>query len=132
MAAAGSMVSSAPGRSALPWVMAAWASFVLLPWYKVEGGFLSFDWLARPADATPAIMLALGGRPWLLPIILPLLLASWLVARNNPKSLAVAGAAGLLWLAIEGFSIIHSGWGFGLLTQVAGTPGPIQPGLGWG
>ncbi|MER8914722.1 iron ABC transporter permease [Mesorhizobium sp. M0761] len=112
--------------------MAAWASFVLLPWYKVEGGFLSFDWLAQPADATPAIILALGGRPWLLPLVLPLLLASWLVARNNPKSLAVAGAAGLLWLAIEGFSIIHSGWGFGLLTQIAGTPGPIQPGLGWG
>lgn len=132
MAAVGSMVSSAPGRSALAWVMAAWASFVLLPWYKVEGGFLSFDWLAQPADATPAILLALGGRPWLLPLILPLLLASWLVARNNPKSLAVAGAAGLLWLAIEGFSIIHSGWGFGLLTQIAGTPGPIQPGLGWG
>ncbi|MER8897602.1 iron ABC transporter permease [Mesorhizobium sp. M0676] len=132
MAAAGSMVSSAPGRSALAWVMAAWASFVLLPWYKVEGGFLSFDWLAQPADATPAIMLALGGRPWLLPLVLPLLLASWLVARNNPKSLAVAGAAGLLWLAIEGFSIIHSGWGFGLLTQIAGTPGPMQPGLGWG
>ncbi|ESZ73095.1 iron ABC transporter permease [Mesorhizobium sp. L103C105A0] len=113
-------------------MMAAWASFVLLPWYKVEGGFLSFDWLAQPADATPAIILALGGRPWLLPLVLPLLLASWLVARNNPKSLAVAGAAGLLWLAIEGFSIIHSGWGFGLLTQIAGTPGPIQPGLGWG
>ncbi|MES0004831.1 iron ABC transporter permease [Mesorhizobium sp. M0062] len=112
--------------------MAAWASFVLLPWYKVEGGFLSFEWLAQPADATPAIMLALGGRPWLLPLVLPLLLASWLVARNNPKSLAVAGAAGLLWLAIEGFSIIHSGWGFGLLTRIAGTPGPIQPGLGWG
>ncbi|MER8644981.1 iron ABC transporter permease [Mesorhizobium sp. M0514] len=112
--------------------MAAWASFVLLPWYKVEGGFLSFDWLAQPADATPAIILALGGRPWLLPLILPLLLASWLVARNNPKSLAVAGAAGLLWLAIEGFSIIHSGWGFGLLTRIAGTPGPMQPGLGWG
>ncbi|MER9412727.1 iron ABC transporter permease [Mesorhizobium sp. M0589] len=126
------MVSSAPGRSALAWVMAAWASFVLLPWYKVEGGFLSFEWLAQPADATPAIMLALGGRPWLLPLVLPLLLASWLVARNNPKSLAVAGAAGLLWLAIEGFSIIHSGWGFGLLTRIAGTPGPIQPGLGWG
>ncbi|MER9030354.1 iron ABC transporter permease [Mesorhizobium sp. LNJC405B00] len=132
MAAAGSMVSSAPGRNALAWVMAAWASFVLLPWYKVEGGFLSFDWLAQPADATPAIILALGGRPWLLPLVLPLLLASWLVARNKPKSLAIAGAAGLLWLAIEGFSIIHSGWGFGLLTQVAGTPGPIQPGLGWG
>lgn len=126
------MVSSAPGRNALAWVMAAWASFVLLPWYKVEGGFLSFEWLAQPADATPAIMLAPGGRPWLLPLVLPLLLASWLVARNKPKSLAIAGAAGLLWLAIEGFSIIHSGWGFGLLTQIAGTPGPMQPGLGWG
>ena len=132
MASATSMVNSAPGRSALAWTMAAWASFVLLPWYKVEGGFLSFDWLERPADATPAILLALGSRLWLLPLIPPLFLASWLVARKNLQGLAVAGATGLLWLAVEGFSIIHSGWGFGWLGQIAGSPGPMQPGLGWG
>lgn len=130
--ASASMVNSAPGRSVAAWLLAAWASFVLLPWYKVEGGFLSLDWLARPVDAAPAVLLALGGRLWLLPLILPLLLASWLVARRNLYGLAAAGAAGLAWLTVEGFSIIHSGWGFGWLGDLAGRPGPMQQGLGWG
>ncbi|TPM43018.1 ABC transporter permease [Mesorhizobium sp. B2-3-2] len=126
------MANDLPGRSAAGWLALAWASFIVLPWYKVEGGFLSFDWLARPAEAAPAILLSLNGRLWLLPLILPLLLASWLVARRNLPGLAVAGAAGLAWLAIEGFSIIHSGWGFAWLGHLASTPGPVQPGLGWG
>ncbi|MBZ9966462.1 ABC transporter permease [Mesorhizobium sp. BR1-1-2] len=126
------MANDLPGRSAAGWLALAWASFIVLPWYKVEGGFLSFDWLARPAEAAPAILLSLNGRLWLLPLILPLLLASWLVARRDLPGLAVAGAAGLGWLAIEGFSIIHSGWGFVWLGHLASTPGPVQPGLGWG
>ncbi|TPM25549.1 ABC transporter permease [Mesorhizobium sp. B2-2-2] len=126
------MANDLPGRSAAGWLALAWASFIVLPWYKVEGGLLSFDWLARPAEAAPAILLSLNGRLWLLPLILPLLLASWLVARRNLPGLATAGAAGLAWLAIEGFSIIHSGWGFAWLGHLASTPGPVQPGLGWG
>ncbi|MBZ9983331.1 MULTISPECIES: iron ABC transporter permease [unclassified Mesorhizobium] len=126
------MANDLPGRSAAGWLALAWASFIVLPWYKVEGGLLSFDWLARPAEAAPAILLSLNGRLWLLPLILPLLLASWLVARRNLPALAVAGAAGLAWLAVEGFSIIHSGWGFAWLGHLASTPGPVQPGLGWG
>ncbi|WP_411910513.1 ABC transporter permease [Mesorhizobium sp. CA13] len=126
------MANDLPGRSAAGWLALAWASFIVLPWYKVEGGFLSFDWLARPAEAAPAILLSLNGRLWLLPLILPLLLASRLVARRDLPGLAVAGAAGLAWLAIEGFSIIHSGWGFAWLGHLASTPGPVQPGLGWG
>ncbi|TPK60898.1 iron ABC transporter permease [Mesorhizobium sp. B2-1-4] len=126
------MANDLPGRSAAGWLALAWASFIVLPWYKVEGGLLSFDWLARPAEAAPAILLSLNGRLWLLPLILPLLLASWLVARRNLPGLAVAGAAGLAWLVIEGFSIIHSGWGFAWLGHLASTPGPVQPGLGWG
>ncbi|WP_246670998.1 MULTISPECIES: iron ABC transporter permease [unclassified Mesorhizobium] len=126
------MANDLPGRSAAGWLALAWASFIVLPWYKVEGGLLSFDWLARPAEAAPAILLSLNGQLWLLPLILPLLLASWLVARRNLPGLAVAGAAGLAWLVIEGFSIIHSGWGFAWLGHLASTPGPVQPGLGWG
>ncbi|WP_246675547.1 MULTISPECIES: iron ABC transporter permease [unclassified Mesorhizobium] len=126
------MANDLPGRSAAGWLALAWASFIVLPWYKVEGGLLSFDWLARPAEAAPAILLSLNGQLWLLPLILPLLLASWLVARRNLPGLAVAGAAGLAWLAVEGFSIIHSGWGFAWLGHLASTPGPVQPGLGWG
>jgi len=82
------MVNSAPGRSAVAWVMAAWASFVLLPWYKVEGGFLSFDWLARPEDATPAILLALGSRLWLLPLILILLVFGALIVLTAGSAIA--------------------------------------------
>ncbi|MCA0004114.1 MULTISPECIES: ABC transporter permease [unclassified Mesorhizobium] len=126
------MANDLPGRSAAGWLALAWASFIVLPWYQVEGGLLSFDWLARPAEAAPAILLSLNGRLWLLPLVLPLLLASWLVARRNLPGLAAAGAAGLAWLAVEGFSIIHSGWGFAWLGHLASTPGPVQPGLGWG
>jgi iron(III) transport system permease protein len=114
------------------WLVAAWLGFIVLPWYKVEGGFFSLDWLARPIDAAPAALLSLTGRPWLVPLILPLLLATWQLARRNMRDMAVAGALGLLWLGAEGFSIIHSGWGFSWLAALAGTPGPTQQGLGWG
>ena len=44
---------------------------------------------------------------------------------------SLAGAAGLAWLAIEAFAIIHHGWGYAWLTALLG-PGPTQPALGWG
>jgi iron(III) transport system permease protein len=119
-------------RSAVWWLVAGWAGFVLLPWYKVEGGFFSLDWLSHPAGASPAIVFALTDRPWLLPLALPLLLASWQVLRHRTQGLAVAGVLGLAWLALQGLAIIHSGWSFAWLANFAQTPGPTQPGLGWG
>lgn len=119
-------------RAATGWLIAAWAGFLLLPWYQIEGGFFSFDWMARPGDAAPAVLLSMAGRPWLLPLALPLLLASWLIARRKMRGMAAAGALGLLWLGLESLSIIHSGWGFSWLASLSGTPEPMQPGLGWG
>jgi iron(III) transport system permease protein len=114
------------------WILLAWASVLLPPWYKLEGGLFSFDWLARPAAAWPAAMLSFHGRLWLLPLLLPPLIATWLYIGRRSRGIGVAGALGLVWLAAEGFSIIHSGWGFAWLAALAGTRGPHQPGLGWG
>lgn len=123
---------SPPGRSTAGWLAAGWASFILLPWYKVEEGFFSFDWVSRPADAASALLLGFGSRPWLLPLAVPLLIASWPSLTRRSRGLAAAGALGLIWLAVQGFAIIHSGWGFSWLSALTGTPGPTQPGLGWG
>lgn len=120
------------GRNAAGWLAVAWLSFLILPWYKVEGGFFSFDWLSQPGAATPAVLSGLGGRAWLLPLVLPLLAATWLVLRRDLRNLVWVGAAGLIWLAVEGFSIVHSGWGFSWLATFAETSGPTQPGMGWG
>ncbi|HBQ33576.1 MAG TPA: iron ABC transporter permease, partial [Ochrobactrum anthropi] len=47
----------------------ALAAFVLLPWYRIEDGFLSFGWLAGMfgdgATAPGLWQVALFGRPWL-------------------------------------------------------------------
>jgi len=124
--------ASAGQGNAAGWLAVAWLSFLVLPWYKVEGGFFAFDWLSRPYSATPAVLAGLSSAPWLLPLALPLLAATWFVWRRDLRSLAWAGAAGLAWMAVEGFSIIHSGWGFSWLAALAGDPGPKQPGMGWG
>ena len=125
-------VHSPLGRNAAGWLAVAWLSFLSLPWYKIDGGFFSFDWLSRPGEAAPAILSGLGGRPWLLPLILPLLAATWLVLRRDVRNLVWVGVLGLVWLIVEGFAIIHSGWGYEWLAALAGPAGPAQPGLGWG
>jgi iron(III) transport system permease protein len=121
-----------PARNVGAWLLLAWAGFLILPWYLAEGGFFSFGWLADFAAHGPAVLRGLHAAPWLLPLVLPLLAATWLWARRRTEGLAVSGGLALAWMAIEGLSIIHSGWGFSWLAELAGTKGPTQPGMGWG
>src|SRR5665213_938026 len=126
------IVRPARRRDVAGWIVVAWVSVLLLPWYKIEGGLFSFEWLARPADARPAAILSFDGSLWLLPLLLPPLIATWLFIGRRWRGIGATGALGLAWLAAEGFSIIHSGWSFAWLAALAGTHGPTQPGLGWG
>jgi iron(III) transport system permease protein len=119
-------------RDVVGWVLLAFASVLLLPWYKIESGFFSFDWLSHPAEAMPAAALSFAGRPWLAPLLLAPIAAAALVAARRTRGLGLVGALGLGWLIAEGFAIIHSGWGYAWLAALAGTKGPMQPGLGWG
>jgi iron(III) transport system permease protein len=118
---------------------AGWAAVLILPWYAVPPGFWSFAWLGslRSAEAAPAFLQAfVFGRPWLWPIILLLVPPLFALRRRpgDPASAAIlvaCGAAGLAWLAVEGFSIGIKGWSFGWLARLLGPVDP-QPGMGYG
>jgi iron(III) transport system permease protein len=116
------------------WLALAWAGFLLLPWYAIEDGLFGFRWLTDYPDAATASALLQGfafARPWLLPLLLPLILAS-IAGVKRPRLLVAAGTLGIALTAIQGFAIIHSGWGFTALARLTGTPGPHQNGLGYG
>ena len=123
-----------------PWLALAAAGFALLPWYAVEDGFWTLTWVRRfPDPATaPAIWQGFAfGRWWLLPYGLPLLLAGAAVLRpaddrRRAELIIRAGTLGLLWSAIQGFTITHRGWALPALAEMTGTTGPSQPGMGYG
>src|SRR5438445_6037277 len=113
------------------WLALAWAGFLLLPWYALEDGFFAFAWVGNYPDTASAPALLQGvafGRPWLLSLLLPLIIAS--IAREmRPALIITAATLGIALTAIQGFGIIHHGWGFRFLGTLTGTPGPRQPGL---
>ena len=103
-------------------------ALVLLPWYRIRNGFFGFDWLADlpdKRDLWPALAQALTGRWQLWPIFALVALAVMLRLTRAPgasrgRALAMIGAAGLVWMAVEGLSIGLRGWNWGLLETTFG------------
>ncbi|WP_282061665.1 ABC transporter permease [Roseobacter litoralis] len=124
------------------WVIAGWVGFCLLPWYMVEDGLLSFEWLrdGYPFDedyAPAAFLIAQGKKLWLAPLLVALILP--LFALRRPKSdpwfarlLILSGAIGFGWLIAQGFSIGIRGFNFDWLEAVFGDLGDRQFGMGYG
>ena len=59
------------------WIVAGWVGFLLLPWYMVDGGLWTFEWLTDgyPFDddyAPAAFLIAQGEKLWLAPLLIPL------------------------------------------------------------
>ncbi|MDT7953210.1 MAG: iron ABC transporter permease [Acetobacteraceae bacterium] len=102
------------------------ASVLLLPWYGVEGGPLA--WTSNPVAAMPALLQALNGRVWLLPLLVPLIAAAYALRRRRAGILVAAGLGALAWLVGEALLIGLHGWRYAIF----GGGGPIQPALGWG
>ncbi|MEM7260157.1 MAG: hypothetical protein AAF404_22510, partial [Pseudomonadota bacterium] len=66
-------------RAVWLWMAVGLLGYFVLPWYLLEDGFFSFEWLfdGYPIDSdyAPAVFLvAQGEKVWLAPLILPLLL----------------------------------------------------------
>ncbi len=124
------------------WIIAGWVGFLILPWYGIEDGFFTFDWLfdGYPTDtdyAPAAFIVGQGKKLWLLPLLIPLIAV--LFALKRPKSdplfakiLIAVGAFGFSWLLIQGFSIGLRGWQFGWLEALFGPLGDRQFGMGFG
>ncbi|SMX50031.1 ABC transporter permease [Maliponia aquimaris] len=124
------------------WILAGWVGFLLLPWYGVEDGFFTFEWLVDgwPFDedyAPAAFLIGQGEKLWLAPLLLPLALP--LLILNRRKSdplyaqvLILAGSLGFGWLIAQGFAIGIRGFNFAWLTALFGDLGDRQFGMGYG
>lgn len=128
-------------RATALWVAAGLVGFFILPWYGVDGGFWSFEWITEgypfEQDAAPAILqIILHDRPWLAPI-LPLLLLVPLSLRykeadpRRARFLIWVGCAGLIYITLQGFAIGIGGWRNELLLALFG-PVDAQFGMGYG
>ncbi len=124
------------------WIIVGWAGYVLLPWYMVEDGLWSFEWLFNgypfDEDFAPALFLiGRGEKLWLAPLLIPLALP--ILVLGKPKSdpiyakiLILAGALGFGWLIAQGFGIGIRGFNFDWLTALFGEPKIRQFGMGYG
>ena len=115
-------------------------AMIALPWYRIEGGFYSFQWLASfpndPAGAPAVLEIAEFGRAWLAVAALLLVAAgaSRFVgdARRRGMVLSAAGAAGVLFLALQGLAINFSGWSWSFSEALFGPLADGQPSMGAG
>src|ERR1051325_2672838 len=118
-------------RATLGWIVLGWIGFALLPWY-------GFDSAASPTIgayffAGSGLVLGLRGAWWLLPILVPLLIALRPTAGTPRDSgalwLVAAGVAGLALITLQGFTIGLNGWTSDTLRGLFGDPGPKQAGM---
>src|SRR5439155_22181592 len=96
-----------------------WIAFALLPWHALEDGIFATGALAGYPWSTasaPAFFALAGGQFFLVPLLLPLLAASFRLAAPLDAAsarLVIAGAlAGLLWLFFLMPAIGLNGWNF--------------------
>ena len=124
------------------WILVGWVSFLLLPWYLVDGGLFSGQWLVDgyPFDKNyaPAVFLIMQGEKlWLTPLLIPLIMPLFAFKREKSdplyaQILILTGAIGFSWLIIQGFSIGIRGWNYDLLSSLFGKLDGRQFGMGYG
>ena len=124
------------------WIIAGWVGYVVLPWYMVEDGLWSFQWLfdGYPLDsdyAPAAFLIGQGEKLWLAPLLIPLVLPLLVIrrAKSDPlyaRILVLSGALGFGWLIAQGFSIGIRGFNYDWLKSLFGDLGDRQFGMGYG
>ncbi len=124
------------------WILVGWVSFLLLPWYLLDGGLFSGQWLVDgyPFDknyAPAAFLIMQGEKLWLTPLLIPLIMPLFAFKREKSdplyaQILILTGAIGFSWLIIQGFSIGIRGWNYEWLSTLFGKLDGRQFGMGYG
>lgn len=123
------------------WIVAGWVGFGILPWYGVER-FYQLQWLVDgwpfARDYAPAaVLVAMGQKLWLAPILLPLAAPLLILGRlkTDPlyaRILILSGAFGFAWMIAQGLGIGLRGFSAEWLTAVFGPLEDRQFGMGYG
>ena len=121
------------------WLAVGWAGFLVPPWFAIEDGFWSFQWLAdgypfAPHLAPAAVQSVAHGQMRLAPIAL-FLLAPLIAAgsgRARARLLLFSGIGGLGWVAFQGFAAGPEGWEWAGNAARLDALDVRQPGMGWG
>lgn len=116
------------------------AALILVPWYRVESGFFGLGWISSflsTPDLEPGLLqAAANGRPWLFAAVL--LLAAGGAARLmsaqpvRGRLLVAAGAAGVLFMSLQGLAIGFTGWNWTVSETLFGALSEGQPAMGAG
>jgi len=123
------------------WLAVGLIGFFVLPWYTTDDAFWSFTWLFDgwpfDSDYAPAIIQIFAhGKIWLAPLmvffaaVLPML-GGKPSDRFFAATLTLAGAGGLTYLLLQGFTIGIGGWEYQSLETLFG-PVDRQFGMGAG
>lgn len=115
-------------------------ALTLLPWYRIDGGFFGFGWLAGfplSSEAAPGLVQIVShGRLWLAVVVLLLLAAGAMRSIADPMRrggvLAWVGGIGVLFLSLQGLAIGFSGWTWTLSESLFGALSNGQPAMGAG
>ncbi|MES2847067.1 MAG: iron ABC transporter permease [Pseudomonadota bacterium] len=123
------------------WIIAGWVGYCVLPWYGVEG-FWSFEWLLDgwPLDddyAPAAVLIGMGQKLWLAPMLIALAAPLAVLGRNKGDPLfawvlVLSGAFGFGWLVAQGMGIGLRGFNADWLTALFGPMEDRQFGMGYG
>ena len=124
------------------WIIVGWVGYCIIPWYGIEDGFFSLEWILDgfplEEDYAPAIFLiASGEKLWLAPLLFFLVLPISLLGRHKSDPvyalvLMLVGGIGFFWLFAQGFAIGIRGYNFAWLEPVFGELGDRQFGMGYG
>lgn len=123
------------------WIIAGWVGYFVLPWYGVDG-FWEFEWLVDgwPLDedyAPAAVLIAMGQKLWLAPMLLALAAPLLVLGRRKTdplyaRVLVLSGAFGFSWLVAQGLGIGLRGYTADWLTSLFGPLDDRQFGMGYG
>lgn len=120
-------------------LLAALFCCAALPWYHIRSGFYGFDWLLDWAGEPmfwPLVAQLSPAQWWLWPFV-PLVIAVGLLRHlcapgpDRGGRLMALGAAGLVWLLVEGLAVGLRGWNWSLWETLFG-PVAGQPAFGAG
>ena len=124
------------------WLAVGLFGSFLLPWYGIEDGFFSFEWIASDylfdSDYAPLFwLLFMGQKLWLAPLLLPFLISGLALITQDGSKLKthlflLGGGIGLFWLMAQGLSIGIRGWQFDSLAALLGPLSDQQFGMGYG